>query len=139
MQTDIAVEPMLIELLHRALDEIPDGAALEISVQPEREHLAITVCESESAYVGDVPGPVRGLETGEGGVGRDRVNGSWPLGLAAARAAVQRTGGELTAHTALGKTSRFTIRLPVRTDSGRESGRSEPGQAGSTNFSNMPA
>ena len=119
VQTDIAVEPILIELLHRALDQISDGAALEISVRPEREHLAITVCEPESAYVGDVSGPVPGPETSEGGRGRDQVNASWPLGLVAARAAVQRTGGELTAQSTLGKTSRFTIRFPVRTDSGR--------------------
>jgi len=122
VQVDIGpLEQVFVALLHNALDAMPSHGVLGLTAEYDGEFVAVTVSDTGTGTppvdVADVCERLeRSRESGSGPGEPDGPGGEWTvrgLGLAVARSAVRKYGGELTVQGALGTGSRVTVRLPA--------------------------
>lgn len=101
-----ALEQALDNLISNALDAMPQGGRLRLSVQPQDKGLIVTVADTG---VGISPDDLQRVFTPFHTTKRTGIG----VGLPLARRSIERLGGSLRLESALGAGTRAILRLPL--------------------------
>lgn len=107
-----ALTRVIQNLLRNGIRHAPEGGMVRLAVEPGGEHAVVRVSDTgDGIAVEDLPHVFDRFYRGD--ASRNRDTGGAGLGLAIAREAVERMGGEIAAESPPGEGATFTIRLPL--------------------------
>lgn len=107
-----ALTRVIQNLLRNGIRHAPEGGMVRLAVEPSGEHAVVRVSDTgDGIAVEDLPHVFDRFYRGD--ASRNRDTGGAGLGLAIAREAVERMGGEIAAESPPGEGATFTIRLPL--------------------------
>jgi len=111
------LQEIFLNLINNSFAAMDDGGRLAITVgQPETDFISATVadtgCGISESDLKRIFEPFFSTKTGKGGTG---------LGLSITYGLIQELGGSVSVQSAVGKGTEFTLRLPVRMKTSRES------------------
>jgi signal transduction histidine kinase len=96
----------LLNIAANALEAMPDGGRLGVSLEAENAHAIVSICDTGPGIAPDVLGKIYGMHftTKSGGTG---------IGLYVARSAVESQGGDIQVESRPGQGACFRVRLPL--------------------------
>jgi len=111
------LQEIFLNLINNSFAAMDDGGRLAITVgRPETDFISATVadtgCGISESDLKRIFEPFFSTKTGKGGTG---------LGLSITYGLIQELGGSVSVQSAVGKGTEFTLRLPVRMKTSRES------------------
>jgi signal transduction histidine kinase len=111
------LQEIFLNLINNSFAAMNDGGRLAITVgRPETDFISATVadtgCGISESDLKRIFEPFFSTKTGKGGTG---------LGLSITYGLIQELGGSVSVQSAVGKGTEFTLRLPVRMKTSRES------------------
>lgn len=109
----LLAEQAVANLVSNAIRYAPEGSTVEMAVRPDGEHVAITV-RDEGPGIPERHLPRLFERFYRVDTARTREGGGTGLGLAIVKHIAMVHGGTISVHSAQGKGSEFTLRLPAR-------------------------